>query len=170
VLSNFTPKKSGKHAPAVISAMPAKPPAPSFHGSPSPEAGACPGEATAPSVIARDLVIVGNLICTGEVHIDGEVQGDVRGAAIMVGEHGRLIGAIVSDIVVVRGQVMGTIRGKKVILQSSSHVEGDIYHQSLAIEPGAYFEGKSRRCEDPTDGVLSPAVASARSASEPVAE
>jgi cytoskeletal protein CcmA (bactofilin family) len=30
-----------------------------------------------------------------------------------------------------------------------SHVEGDIYHQSLALEQGAYFEGRSRRCDDP---------------------
>jgi cytoskeletal protein CcmA (bactofilin family) len=88
----------------------------------------------------------------------------------MIGEHGRLTGGIVADMVAVRGQVMGSIRGKKVMLQSSSHVEGDIYHQSLAIEPGAYFEGKSRRCEDPTDGMLRPEVASARSASEPAAE
>jgi cytoskeletal protein CcmA (bactofilin family) len=26
-------------------------------------------------------------------------------------------------------------------------VEGDIFHQSLAIEQGAYFEGKSRRSD-----------------------
>jgi len=28
-------------------------------------------------------------------------------------------------------------------------VEGDINHQSLAIEQGAFFEGKSRRSDDP---------------------
>jgi cytoskeletal protein CcmA (bactofilin family) len=44
---------------------------------------------------------------------------------------------------------MGSIRGVRVTLQSSSHVEGDIFHQSLAIEQGAFFEGKSRRSEDP---------------------
>jgi cytoskeletal protein CcmA (bactofilin family) len=37
----------------------------------------------------------------------------------------------------------------RVTLQAQSHVEGDIYHQSLAIEQGAYFEGKSRRTDDP---------------------
>jgi cytoskeletal protein CcmA (bactofilin family) len=37
----------------------------------------------------------------------------------------------------------------RVTLQAQSHVEGDIYHQSLAIEQGAYFEGKSRRSDDP---------------------
>jgi cytoskeletal protein CcmA (bactofilin family) len=45
---------------------------------------------------------------------------------------------------------MGSVRGKRVMLQSSSHVEGDIFHQALAIEQGAFFEGKSRRSDDPT--------------------
>jgi cytoskeletal protein CcmA (bactofilin family) len=37
----------------------------------------------------------------------------------------------------------------RITLQAPSHVEGDIFHQSLAIEQGAYFEGKSRRSDDP---------------------
>jgi cytoskeletal protein CcmA (bactofilin family) len=45
--------------------------------------------------------------------------------------------------------VVGSIRGLRVTLQAQSHVEGDIFHQSLAIEQGAYFEGKSRRSDDP---------------------
>mgnify|MGYP006273239385 CR=1 FL=1 len=42
------------------------------------------------------------------------------------------------------------MRGKKVHLQPSARVDGDIYHNTIAIEQGAYFEGKSRRVEDPT--------------------
>jgi cytoskeletal protein CcmA (bactofilin family) len=34
------------------------------------------------------------------------------------------------------------------MLQTTSQVEGDIYHQSLSIEQGAMFEGKSRRTSD----------------------
>ena len=33
--------------------------------------------------------------------------------------------------------------------QSSSRIEGDVFHKSLAIEQGAFFEGKSRRSDDP---------------------
>jgi cytoskeletal protein CcmA (bactofilin family) len=45
------------------------------------------------------------------------------------------------------------VRGKRVLLQNTSHVEGDVYHQTLAIEQGAFFEGKSRRTDDPTAGI-----------------
>ncbi len=92
------------------------------------------------------------------MQIDGEVQGDIHGTYIVVGERARITGGIVAEEVVVRGHVMGSIRGRRVMLQSSSHVEGDVYHQSLAIEQGAFFEGKSRRSEDPTANLARPEV------------
>ena len=54
-----------------------------------------------------------------------------------------------------------TFAVKKIILQSESKVEGDLYHKSLAIEQGAYFEGKSRRVEDPLAGIQRPELPSA---------
>lgn len=110
------------------------------------------GERAAPSVIGPDLIITGNLTSKGEMQIDGEVQGDIRATNLIVGERARITGTIVADEAVIRGQVMGSIRSKRVMLQSSSHVEGDVFHKSLAIEQGAYFEGKSRRSEDPLAG------------------
>src|SRR5690606_847396 len=79
-----------------------------------------------------------------------------HGSHIVIGEGARVTGGIVSEEVVVRGTVEGSIRGRKVMLQAESKVEGDIYHKSLAIEQGAYFEGKSRRLEDPLAGVQRP--------------
>lgn len=110
------------------------------------------------SRIGADLVIIGNLISKGEVQIDGEVQGDLHAANIIVSENARITGGIVADEVIVRGMVMGSIRGKRVVLQSSSKVEGDIFHNQLAIEQGAFFEGKSRRMDDQTAGVQRPEV------------
>ena len=108
------------------------------------------------SVIGADLTIIGNLVSRGEVQVDGEIQGDLHGTHIIIGESAKITGSIIGEEIVVRGTVMGSIRGKRIALQSSSKVEGDVYHQSLAIEQGAYFEGKSRRSEDPTAGVTRP--------------
>jgi cytoskeletal protein CcmA (bactofilin family) len=110
----------------------------------------------APSVIGPDLLITGNLVSRGEVQIDGEVQGDIHGTHIVIGERAKITGCIVAEEVVVRGHVMGSVRGKRVLLQNASHVDGDIYHQTLAIEQGAFFEGNSRRTEDPIAGIGQP--------------
>lgn len=151
MLPNF--KKSESEPPKV---------APSFTSPGAPSApGAAPrsiglarsNERNAPSVIGPDLTINGNLVSKGEVQIDGEVQGDIQGTYVVIGEKARITGGIVAEEIVVRGHVMGSVRGKRVLLQNSSHVEGDVYHQTLAIEQGAFFEGKSRRSEDPTAGM-----------------
>lgn len=110
------------------------------------------GDRAAPSIIGPDLLITGNLVCRGEIQVEGEIQGDVHATNLVVGDTARITGGIVAEEVVVRGHVMGSVRGKRVLLQNSSHVEGDVYHQTLAIEQGAFFEGKSRRTDDPTAG------------------
>jgi len=80
--------------------------------------------------------------------VNGNVQGDIRCASLVVGEAAQITGSIVADDVVVRGRIIGTIRGQRLSLQNSCHVEADISHESLVIEQGAFFEGKSRRADD----------------------
>jgi cytoskeletal protein CcmA (bactofilin family) len=102
------------------------------------------------SVVGTDLTIAGNLICKGEVQVDGVVEGDIEGSHVIVGEGATVTGGISADEVVIRGHVVGSVHSKRVMLQTTSEVEGDIFHQSLSIEQGAMFEGKSRRTnEDP---------------------
>jgi len=158
MLSNFGSKKPEQEAAAVnaptqTSAFGAGPSTGAAMARSAPRPA---GDRGAPSVIGPDLTIMGNLISSGEVQVDGEVQGDLHGTHIVVGEKARITGGVNAEEVVVRGHVMGSIRGRKVMLQSSSHVEGDVHHQSLAIEQGAYFEGKSRRSDDPLAGIQRP--------------
>ncbi|MGB2931065.1 MAG: polymer-forming cytoskeletal protein [Methyloceanibacter sp.] len=102
-----------------------------------------------PSIIGEDLTVTGNVTSKGEIQVDGIIQGDVQCGSLLLGEKSQITGGVVAEDVVVRGRVVGSIRGLRVTLQAQSHVEGDIYHQSLAIEQGAYFEGKSRRSDNP---------------------
>lgn len=147
MLPNFKKNEAEVPKPPV----PPAPPAPvASHAPHTPSTR--PGDRTPPSVIGPDLTIHGNLSSEGQVQIDGTVEGDIRGTHIIVGERANITGGIIAEEVVVRGHVMGSIRGKRVMLQAQSHVEGDIYHKALAIEQGAFFEGKSRRSEDPVAG------------------
>jgi cytoskeletal protein CcmA (bactofilin family) len=100
------------------------------------------------SVIGTDHTIAGNLICKGEVQVDGIVEGDIQGSNVVVGENATVTGSISAEEVVVRGHVVGSLHSRRVMLQTTSQVEGDIFHQSLSIEQGAMFEGKSRRTKD----------------------
>jgi cytoskeletal protein CcmA (bactofilin family) len=120
-----------------------------------------PGSSSMTSVIGADLVIHGNLTSKGEVQVEGEVQGDIYATHVVIGERARVTGGIIAEECIIRGHLLGTIRGRRVLLQGSAHVEGDVYHQTMAIEQGAFFEGKSRRTDDPLAGL-------SRTAPEPV--
>lgn len=102
-----------------------------------------------PSVIASDLLIQGDLSSPGEIHIDGEVQGEVRAERIVVGKRGLVSGALIANEIVIEGSAQGSIRGNAVVLRPGSQVEADVFHSLLTIQQGAFFEGKSRRANDP---------------------
>jgi cytoskeletal protein CcmA (bactofilin family) len=152
MLSNFTKKSNADGTSPLTTPPPVSAPPLSVGAAASRVNGLRAGDRATPSVIGPDLTILGNLVSRGEVQIDGEVQGDIHGSHIVIGERAKITGGIVAEEVVVRGHVMGSIRSKKVMLQSSSHVEGDVFHQTLGIEQGAFFEGKSRRSDDPMAG------------------
>jgi cytoskeletal protein CcmA (bactofilin family) len=109
-----------------------------------------------PSIIGEDLTIKGNITSKGELQVDGQIEGDIRCGSLLLGDKSKVTGGIAAEDVVVRGHVVGSIRGVRITLQGQSHVEGDIIHQSLAIEQGAYFEGKSRRSDNPLAEIKAP--------------
>jgi cytoskeletal protein CcmA (bactofilin family) len=85
---------------------------------------------------------------------------DIHCSSLLLGDKSQVRGGVVAEDIVVRGHLVGSIKGLRITLQAPSHVEGDIFHQSLAIEQGAYFEGKSRRSDDPLAEVKAPGAAS----------
>ena len=101
------------------------------------------------------------------------VRGDVKVARLSVGETGQIEGSVVAEAVECRGRIVGSITAKQVRLYGSSHVDGDITHEQLAMETGAFFQGRSLKFQRqapapsaaapapaaPAPGVQSPAMA-----------
>ena len=109
-----------------------------------------------PSIIGEDLTIKGNVTSKGEVQVDGEIEGEIRCGSLLLGDKALVRGGVAAEDVVVRGRIIGSITGLRVTLQGQCHVEGDIFHQSLAIEQGAYFEGKCRNSDNPLAEIKAP--------------
>ena len=92
------------------------------------------------SNIGGDLTVAGNVTSKGEINLDGHVRGDIHCVALVLGENSSVEGNVAADDVVI---LIGSVKALRVTLQSNSHVQGDLTHQSLAIEQGAFFDGKS---------------------------
>lgn len=103
----------------------------------------------APSIIAADVRLQGNLDSGGEVHLDGTLDGDIRCAALTVGDGGHITGAVMADWIVVRGAIDGEVRANTVKLEKSAHLKGDIWHQTISIEAGAFIEGRLVHTDKP---------------------
>jgi len=124
-------------------------------GRKTPEAEETPVAREAPrdaSFIEDGLTFTGNTVTKGNRHVEGEIQGDVQCAKLSIGEKGRVTGTVTSEEVVVAGNLKGTINGASVTLKPGCHVDGDIIYQTLEIEHGAHFEGKSKRTDNPVPG------------------
>jgi cytoskeletal protein CcmA (bactofilin family) len=101
------------------------------------------------SMISADLIVNGTLISTGDIQIEGRVEGDVRSVGLVIGEKAFIHGEVCAEDVTVRGRIQGSIRARKVLLCSTSRVEGNILHEAFAVETGAFFEGNCRHAENP---------------------
>lgn len=112
-------------------------------------AGTKPGTRAAPSIISADMVIKGSVTSQGEMQIDGTIEGDVQGSSLTIGQTGTIQGEVIAQAVTVRGKVVGSIRARKVDLETGSRVEGDIVHATLSIQSNAVFEGQVKHTEDP---------------------
>jgi cytoskeletal protein CcmA (bactofilin family) len=95
------------------------------------------------TVIAEGLKISGSVTAEGLVEVNGQIEGELHCTSLIVSRKAQVTGTITAERVVVDGRVEGPIQGGEVVLKSQAHVVGDIQHQSLAIERGAYFEGRS---------------------------
>src|SRR5258706_14539258 len=142
------------HGPAT----PAKPDTPAVTNDARPAAPAPSASATPPpglrgqklaSLVANDMTLEGNISGGGEIQIDGVIKGDVRVERVTVGDAGAVDGGIYAEAVEVRGKVTGSIPAKQVRLYGNCHVDGDITHEQLAMETGAFFQGRSLRLQRP---------------------
>ena len=106
----------------------------------------------APSIISADLRIIGDIFSDGDIQIEGIVEGDVRTRAIVVGDHALVKGTIHCDEARIRGSVEGAIFARSVQLAQNSRVSGDVVHEQLAIDAGAYIDGRCKRVDDINEG------------------
>jgi cytoskeletal protein CcmA (bactofilin family) len=95
------------------------------------------------SLLAAGMTMEGTITSDGEFTVEGIVRGDIKVARLTIGEVGQIEGSITAEAVECRGRVIGAISAKQVRLYASAHVDGDITHEQLAMETGAFFQGRS---------------------------
>lgn len=102
---------------------------------------------TAPSILSEGFRVDGDIACAGEIHIGGTLIGNVVAGKITLGESGSINGSVEAETAIINGALQGRLVAVNVVLGRSAQVRADVVYCSMRIEPGAVFEGYSRRVE-----------------------
>lgn len=63
----------------------------------------------------------------------------------VVAQDGAIEGEVRADDVVLEGRLVGSVTASRIALKEQAYVEGDLSFETLSVNQGAYFEGRSRR-------------------------
>ncbi len=99
------------------------------------------------SIIPADLKITGDLVSSGDIHVEGVIHGNITCRTLTLTGQPVIKGSVKAETVSVCGTFDGKIEAKKVTLTKAARMTGEIYYETLEIEPGASFEGKVSRIE-----------------------
>ena len=102
-------------------------------------------EDTSPSLLGKEIKIIGKISSKGALQLDGVLEGEITASKLVIEKSAKVIGSVTSEDLVIKGRIIGPVFGKKVRFGSSARVEGDTFHETIAIEDGAYYEGSIRR-------------------------
>jgi len=118
-----------------------------FKSAASSSVGSTSTRRTAPSILSEGFRADGNIVCPGEIHITGTLIGNIVAGKITLGASGSVNGSVDAETAIINGALQGRLVAADVILGRSAQVQADIIYCSMRIEPGAIFEGYSRRVE-----------------------
>ncbi len=108
-----------------------------------------PASRVGASILCADMHIKGSIKSEGALQIDGKVEGDISAGDVTVGSSGLITGEVKAETLRVKGTIQGSIRARRVELETGATVQGDIYHAALIIQPDASFEGQVKREDNP---------------------
>lgn len=102
-----------------------------------------------PTIVSEGSTVKGDIISEGIIHIDGRVEGDITCDELVVGLKGAVSGSVNTKTLHLYGMLQGKASVDKLFIAKSAKLIGDVTHNSIAIEPGAYIDGHCMRAGAP---------------------
>jgi cytoskeletal protein CcmA (bactofilin family) len=124
--------------------------------------------APVPSIISFGTKIKGNVLGGDVIHIDGRLDGNVLCEELIIGVKGQVAGQVKAKSLSIYGLLQGSAEAENIFVAGQAKVLGDIYHKTIAIEPGAYIEGRCiRAAKNDAEKAQKETAAPAKTATDP---
>jgi cytoskeletal protein CcmA (bactofilin family) len=95
-----------------------------------------------PSIIGSGISVDGDIEADVDLKIRGKVAGNVRCAALVLGEQGEIRGDVFADRIRLSGLVEGTIETGDLALEEGAWVKGDVTYSRIRMVKGAVVQGR----------------------------
>jgi cytoskeletal protein CcmA (bactofilin family) len=111
---------------------------------PMPAAPAPPAPASNESVLGPTLTMKGEITFEGGLRVEGEVTGSITGQGrLTVAKGGRVMGDIISAVVVIEGKVYGNVTAAdRMEIAEAAEIVGDIKATRVVIAEGSKILGR----------------------------
>lgn len=94
------------------------------------------------AIVGSELSVTGRLQAPGEIRIHGTVLGAVYAPRVVLCEGGFLDGKLVAEDAVIEGWLKGEVFAFRVAVESTSVIEGTVFHHELTVAPGSHLDGR----------------------------
>lgn len=109
-----------------------------------------------PSIISFGTKIKGNILSGDVIHIDGNLEGNIICEELIIGSRGHVYGQVKAKNMSIYGMLQGSAECENVIIAKGARVNGDVVYSSIAIEPGAFIDGRCIRVQASEQSKLAP--------------
>ena len=97
---------------------------------------------TKPSIISEGFEFIGSITSEGTLNIAGTVKGKVSARSILVDVEGYVEGELSSDVLVVKGKIVGDVTCQELNIGPRALIEGTISYQNIHVQRGGKIAGK----------------------------
>lgn len=97
---------------------------------------------TKPSIISEGFEFVGNITSEGTLNIAGVVKGKISAKSVLVDVEGCVEGELSSEMLVVKGKVIGEVVCQELNVGPRAFIDGNISYQHIHIQRGGKVAGK----------------------------
>lgn len=122
------------------------------------------------SVVAEDATIVGDIEFVGTMIVEGKLEGNLKGADMIVQRTGSVSGTLDVNSINCHGKIDGELQAKELIAHGSAQLDGQIHTQTLEVAPGAKMNGQlnmSTAVTEKTPTISAPQPKRGQSAAKP---
>ena len=94
------------------------------------------------SIITQGIDFTGEVNTEGDIHLDGNMKGTIKANEVVIGPNGSFEGEIISNILIVSGNIKGKFNIKNLYIRKDGTLSGKAKYFVVTIDSGGKVLGE----------------------------